>query len=288
MLQIKRKKMSKFERMNQLKSQLFVTRLGLVIMTVLCCVLLYQNQTMEDAFEEEKKQIEIAHEEKIEYVEMENAKAYDRVYSDYNLLSERYGSFVNTIDELTSISQTLDEENQYLIDSMELMEAELEEFRSREELYDRYEYALYYYGGRNDITFDQLRTLEELVEDSSIQDEDLILAWILTESGGNETARNSKSTAKGYGQFLNGTSEFVYTNLMGRSGWNANVALDGETNLEMMVAYIDYLYEINDGNLYEIIRDYRGKQDVSGYISRIDSYLEKVDKSVHDIYLSLQ
>lgn len=288
MLQIKRKKMSKFERMNQLKSQLFVTRLGLVIMTVLCCVLLYQNQTMEDAFEEEKKQIEIAHEEEIEYIEMENAKAYDRVYSDYNLLSERYGSFVNTIDELTSISQTLDEENQYLIDSMELMEAELEEFRSREELYDRYEYALYYYGERNDITFNQLRTLEELVEDSSIQDEDLILAWILTESGGNETARNSESTAKGYGQFLNGTSEFVYTNLMGRSGWNANVALDGETNLEMMVAYIDYLYEINDGNLYEIIRDYRGKQDVSGYISRIDSYLEKVDKSVHDIYLSLQ
>ena len=108
MLQIKRKKMSKFERMNQLKSQLFVTRLGLVIMTVLCCVLLYQNQTMEDAFKEEKKQIEIAHEEEIEYIEMENAKAYDRVYSDYNLLSERYGSFVNTIDELTSISQTLD------------------------------------------------------------------------------------------------------------------------------------------------------------------------------------
>ena len=43
---------------------------------------------------------------------MENAKEYDRVYSDYNLLSERYGSFVNTIDDLTSISQTLDEEIQ--------------------------------------------------------------------------------------------------------------------------------------------------------------------------------
>ena len=107
----------------------------------------------------------------------------------------------------------------------------------------------------------------------------------MTESNGVETAKNETSTAKGYGQFLDGTSRFVYTSLLNKSGWNSSVALDGNTNIEMMVAYIDYLYEKNNGDLYQIMKDYRGKQDISGYVSKIDSYLAKANKSVKDIYL---
>ena len=265
-----------------LRSQLLITRLFSVSITVLCLILGFGYMKNHNQLEDEKFATVMEYEEKLQSIQ----KDYNLLKTNYEYLANQYDSFNNTINELTAIAQTLDEENQSLVESNQNYSERLAEFETREELYNKYEYALVDSGERTDITYDQLQTLETLVEDSSINDEDLILSWIMTESGGNEKARNTSSTAKGYGQFLDSTSKFVYTELLNKSNWTSSVALDGDINLEMMVAYIDYLYEVNDGNLYEIIRDYRGKQDISGYVAKIDSYLENAGKSVEEIYLA--
>lgn len=209
---------------------------------------------------------------------------YESLKTDYDIMSEHYDGFNNTINELVNISNTLDEQNQSLAQSNQQYYEELQQYKNRAELYDKYDYALIdEAGNRTDITYDQLQSLQTLVQNSSINDEDLILSWIMTESGGKENAQNSSSTAKGYGQFLNGTSKFVYTDLMGESGWHPGVALDGSTNMEMMVNYVDYLYKQNNGDLYATIRSYRGKNDISGYVAKIDSYLANKGKSVAQI-----
>lgn len=209
-------------------------------------------------------------------------KEYEDMQSDYEILVEHYDGFNKTIDELVDISETLDEQNQEYY-------KELENYRTREELHDKYEYALFRNGERTDITYDQIITLESLMEESEIGDPDLILSIVMTESGGNEHAANSTSTAKGFGQFLNGTSQFVYTDLLGypESEWCPEIAYNGATNLEMMVAYTDYLYEFHDGNLYKVIQSYRGKEDITSYVAVIDSYLINNDKSVQSISQSL-
>ena len=204
---------------------------------------------------------------------------YDSLKKNYNYLNGKYKSMSSMVDELTSISTELDEQNKAYYEELKVL-------RERKELYDKYSYAILNDAGeRTDIKYDQIITLKELLKESSIDDEDLILAWIMTESNGNEKAKNTKSTAKGYGQILDGTSKFIYTNLMNNNSadWHSTIALNGDMNIEMMVTYIDYLYDKNNGDLYDIMRDYRGKQDISGYVSKIDSYLENADKSVEDI-----
>lgn len=204
---------------------------------------------------------------------------YKSLKENFNYLNGQYKSMTNMVDELTSISTELDEQNKAYYEELKVL-------RERKELYDKYSYAILNDAGeRTDITYDQIITLKDLLKESSIDDEDLILAWIMTESNGNEKARNTKSTAKGYGQILDGTSKFIYTNLMNNNSadWHSSITLNGDTNIEMMVTYIDYLYDKNNGDLYDIMRDYRGKRDISGYVSKIDSYLQNADKSVEDI-----
>lgn len=260
-----------FDETNSLRTQLTVARMYGFIITVLSCIMAISFMTQNNEFV--NKEIKMTME-------------YNNLKKNYDYIESNLKSMSNTINELTKISEELDFQNQKLVESNQQYFEELSTLRKRTELYDKYEYALIDKSGkRTDITYDQLVTLKTLVKESKIPDEDLILAWIMTESNGIETAKNETSTAKGYGQFLDGTSRFVYTSLLNKSGWNSSVALDGNTNIEMMVAYIDYLYEKNNGDLYQIMKDYRGKQDISGYVSKIDSYLAKANKSVKDIYL---
>ena len=266
-----------------LRSQLLLTRLFATAVTILCVVLGFGFVSNHNRLETEKFDTIMDYEAELQSLESN----YALLETNYNYLVEKYDSFNNTINELTSVAQQLDEENQSLVETNQTYYDKIAQYEQREELFNKYEYAIISSGERTDITYEQLDTLEDLVEESSINDEDLILSWIMTESGGKEKARSTMSTAKGYGQFLDSTSKFVYTELLDRSDWNSSVALDGTTNLEMMVAYIDYLYEVNDGNLYEIIRDYRGKQDIDGYVASIDKYLENSGKSVHDIYVAM-
>ena len=206
------------------------------------------------------------------------ANNYNVLESNYSILVEKYDSFNTTIDELLEICSTIDSQNKELAESNDKYYEELQVFYEREELFDKYEYAIYdRANNRTDITYDQLLTLEKLVEDSKICNEDLILSIVMTESVGREKAKSTESTAKGYGQILDGTSKFVYTKLLGNSSsdWNSSIALDGYTNLQMMVAYIDWLYATNNNNLFAAIRGYRGKQDITKYVASIDSYLAK-------------
>ena len=191
-----------------------------------------------------------------------------------------------TITELYDVCEELDAQNKSLVTSNEEYYSELLSLKDRVELYERYDYALFFGGKRNDITYDQLKTLEECIEESSIPDTDLILSWIMCESHGFTNAKNPSSSAKGYGQFLDGTSRFVYTKLLGEKNWTPSVAYDGETNMRMMVAYTDYLYDYYGGPR-GMLKGYTGSSDplfLSSYESKLNRYLKFSGKSFSDMY----
>lgn len=202
-------------------------------------------------------------------------------------ISESYDEVAYMLATTADIAMTLDSElDQLKQDNLDLQD-QLKEFEKRTELYDKYKNSLYYKGKRNDITYDQLETLDTLCTAKGLGEDgaDLILAIALTESHGKEKAENPTSTAKGYGQFLSGTGNFVYTKLMGRSGYvHSEHALNGDINIEMMVYYIDYLNKKYNEDIDAVLDSYAGGRS-SGWRAEIDGYLSNKGKSIGSINL---
>lgn len=286
MVQIERVFLHKKDKtVRELKDQINILKVYSISMTFLCCIfvlllmknnnnLVYLNQDLVKNYESNYNDLLLK---------------YDTLKDNYTYLEDNYESVSASMKELVTISNELEQQNNELVVSNQQYYEQLCSFGDREELFDKYEYAIINDAGkRTDITYDQLKKLEDLVSDSKIQNEDLILAWIMTESTGQEKAKNPNSTAKGYGQIINGTSKFIHQTLLDSdTDWHPDIALDGDANLEMMVAYIDYLYEENDGDLYEIIKDYSGSSNITAYVKRMDSFLVKADTSVEEISLAM-
>lgn len=182
--------------------------------------------------------------------------------------------YFDTALYFADISVAMDECNTELKGIVSEQEEELIVYRSREELLDKYEYALYHDGKKTDITYEQIISLQEYCEEKGYSNDmvDLVLAIAMKESTGNSQAYNKSSGATGYGQFLNSTAKFVYTKLQGNENYTHDVSLDGETNLKMVADYMDYLTNYYGGSVPKAINSYRGCYD-KGYISIINKYL---------------
>lgn len=206
----------------------------------------------------------------------------ESVAASYNEVSE-------TLKSVSEVSTELDTENQTLIAANQSKDQIIATYEERSELFDKYEYTvLDDSGNRTDINYSDMKMLEDICEEKGLNQEtvNLVLAIAMTESTGNEDAKSSISTARGFGQFLSGTGEFVYTELMGNSDYNhAEVASSGTENLEMMVYYLDYLNKNCDGNIGEVINRYRGLNDPS-YKYKINRYLSSVGLSLAGVQIS--
>lgn len=204
-------------------------------------------------------------------------------------LSSTYNDAVLILSDVSEIAYQLDQQNRTLNDDLNDALEKIKQYESREELFDSYEWALFRENGsRTDISYNDIVTLEELVDEKDLSDDtvDLVLAMAMTESNGNANARNISSSAVGLGQFLSGTGRFVYTSLMGNDVYNhQETASDSETNLEMMVYYLEYLDVKNNHNIERVISCYRGIESPS-YKYKINSYLAKNDLSLATIDIS--
>ena len=204
-------------------------------------------------------------------------------------LSSTYNDAVLILSDVSQIAYQLDQQNRTLNDDLNDALEKIKQYESREELFDSYEWALFRENGsRTDISYNDIVTLEELVDEKDLSDDtvDLVLAMAMTESNGNANARNISSSAVGLGQFLSGTGRFVYTSLMGNDVYNhQETASNSETNLEMMVYYLEYLDVKNNHNIERVISCYRGIESPS-YKYKINSYLAKNDLSLATIDIS--
>lgn len=224
------------------------------------------------------------------------ASKYDVMMNEYNDMKESYkyirteiDNFSDNTSKMLMISEELDAENQRLVSENRLQKDLLDEFVKREELYNKYDYAIIDKKNslRTDITYDQILTLDKALEDADVNDIDLLLAIVMTESKGIEKAQNNNSSASGYGQLLNSTARHIYVDLMGNENYDSSIALNGTTNLIMMSKYIDELYNSNGKDLLRAINSYRGIHD-SGYINSINRYLAYSNKSINSINLNLK
>ena len=205
-----------------------------------------------------------------------------KLYADNIVYENNIEMYMDTALYFADMSVAMDDSNATLKEMYSNAQEELIAYKEREELYNRYEWALVYGNERNDITYGQIITLQEYCEEKGYSSEmvDLVLAIAMKESHGNEDAYNASSGATGYGQFLYGTGKFVYTKLQGNEKYNHDIALDGEQNLKMVADYIQYLYEHHNNSLPKAIDSYRGLHSES-YINEINGYLDNNNLSIY-------
>lgn len=199
----------------------------------------------------------------------------------YDELSDKAETLSKSVTSLMKVNEQLETQNKELAEQDDILRSAIGEYQEREELYDKYSYAILRSdGSRTDITFDQIKSAEDLAEENEI-DVDLVLSMIMVESSGDEDAKSPISTARGYGQILEGTGKFIYEKLLDRGNYSHQNALDGDINLEMMITYLSYLDE-NTSSLYNTIMRYRGEGGsiLKDYVGKIDQYLIKKNKSV--------
>lgn len=196
-------------------------------------------------------------------------------------LESRNKTLASSISGMKNTVDALDESNAKLIKNNKSLNKKLKKFESRSELYDKYEYAIYdKQGKRTDLTYNQIKTGEELMKEQGI-DPDLLFGIIMTESNGNEKAASSISTARGYGQFLKGSGKYVYENILHLGAYDHSMAYNGDINIKMAAGYLGY-FKDKGYSAYAAVKAYRGVEPTA-YIKTINSYIGTKGKSFAQI-----
>lgn len=192
---------------------------------------------------------------------------------------------LNLLSQVSSIAVDLDKSNTELSTEVEQLQTAVDHYEKREELFDKYEWALMDGTKKTDLTYEEIESLEQLVEEKGMTQDttDLVISLAMQESRCSSNAENPKSTARGYGQILSGTGKMIYERLMGnpKGSYNHDIAFDSETNLTMMVYYLDYLATKYDCDINLVLNEY-GDGSPS-YQAKLNRYLSKVGESCQTI-----
>lgn len=195
---------------------------------------------------------------------------------------------VDTMQRLSNTAISINNDLNDLKNEYNTNMEKLSEFEERAELYDKYDYALYYNGERTDITYQRIKNVEEYAKEEGLSDDavGLVLALGTTESHGDAKAENKSSTAAGWGQLLYPTAKFVYEDYLknGAGTYDYTMALDPDLNIKMTTSYVGYLTDYYDGDAKKVVTSYRGRSD-SGYIKAVEEKLNKSGLSLYTISL---
>lgn len=185
-------------------------------------------------------------------------------------INEAYSLMYHSYSDLAEVAGELDSENQEVLSTYKEQSEELQKFQEREELYDKYEYALFRDedNTRTDINYDDIKSLETLAEEREMGEDaiDLILNIVKIESDGYADAQNSKSSAAGLAGIIKSTAKNMYDNELGSPNGpyqHIPMAYDSELNLKMGLCLIDVLAEDNNRNVSKTILGYRGTDDTA-------------------------
>lgn len=262
-----------------------------VFMTLKCNYYMKRASILEtsiDSFYEEDQVSDIRKLDQLDTKMAEIADVYKLTLNNYLEVKEENSKLEDKFTDLVKDCLMLDYENIQLVEANENYYNELAEYKEREELYDKYEYAIMHNEERTDITYEQLKTGVDIMEENNI-DPNILFGIIMTESKGNEDAKNATSTASGYGQILQSTGKSVYERYMnnGSGTFDPEMLFDGVTNIEISANYIAQLVE-NSGTLTQALYKYRGYEDQS-WLNSVNSYCQlggtnitKISQSIYN------
>lgn len=135
-------------------------------------------------------------------------------------------------------------------------------------------YALNYSG--SDMTVDDIRMIKKLGAQYGVNPH-LWLALVELESGFNSQAQSSKSSAKGWGQVLRSTGEWLYEDKLhlGNNYNHNTMALNKEINARMSMYYLASNIKSHKGNIAKALIRYNGNELGQAYPDKVANYLKQ-------------
>jgi len=193
-----------------------------------------------------------------------------------------------THEELNSIFTAIDGEQEKQLTTPEAiikinqMKKELDDFKNRKELYDKYEYVLFDNGKRTDMKYSMVAYGEEIMKKENI-DPNMLFGLVMVESRGIEKAQNPTSSARGFCQLIDTTAKSLYEKVLNKGPYNHVYAFNGYTNLELGAKLISRNMKEYRGNTYTTIQLYRGVTDARSYYASVDKFVSRGGTSLKQI-----
>lgn len=250
-----------------------VPMLGIGIVVLITIILFNYQQEKYSAILEQK-------DTKISELKKQYSSLQDKYASNMTEVINKNKRLSCDVDDQNKTIKSLNSQLKELGDNNKDILKELKEYKNREELYNKYEYAIEYEGERTDLTYKEIKYGEEKMQEENL-DPDLLFGIIMVESRGTRTAKNKESTATGYGQVLAGTGKYLYEDVMGngKGTYDHSYAYDGKTNINMVSTYLGYLCD-NKSSLFGAVKQYCGRDDAGtqSYLNCINSFTGTKDK----------
>lgn len=214
-------------------------------------------------------------------VKNESLDALSAIIDNLNLDIDELYSNINTLN------YTIDDKNMKISDlNLEIGGRDdiISLFSQREELFNKYDHALYFGGKRTDITYDQLVFGINEMEKRGL-DPNLMFGLFKLETGFKEDMTSDLSSARGYGAFLGSSGKWVYEDLLKKEDeYNHDMALNGYINMEMTAELLSWNMERYDGDIKKTLIAYNGNEIGPLYYDIINRYVsEHAGYSIYDM-----
>jgi hypothetical protein len=178
-------------------------------------------------------------------------------------------------DHLIDVKKVTSEYEATITRQEELISSIDSNLDSLEYYYTKYQYIFRdAKNAKNPIQLSHVVKLDQEAKDRNLDPHELA-SIIFIESGYNMQAKSSLSSARGAGQILGSTGEYIHTKLLGYdTPYSHDMALDPIKNIEMMAAYVEYLYTFNP-TPYDMVKYYSGNCIGEEYQRRMYNYMMK-------------
>lgn len=119
----------------------------------------------------------------------------------------------------------------------------------------------------------QIQLYDNLAERDDIID--IVLGIYYVESRFDPLAASTKSTARGWGQFLRSTAKWIWEDRMGNGtgSYNHDMAFDKQVNMALTCNYLSYLLETYNGDVSRALIAYNGSELGKEYPRKVQEYV---------------
>lgn len=231
---------------------LIITALVSVVMSVVVADIAFSMNDKEvAALMSRNEQLMMAYESlNIDYLDL--TEEYETSQADLMYMTTKYEDTLDIVHEMNEKYNTLYTEYEKYQEDVGYSSLTMYEIAKK------YDYIFGDVPARSELTFENLIYMDQLAKDADLNPH-VIAKVFKRESNYDSKAKNSTSTATGLGQFLISTGDEVYHKLLGYTGtYNHSVmATNPKLNIEMTVAYLDYLRSYR-GSLHGALKSYSG------------------------------
>jgi soluble lytic murein transglycosylase-like protein len=194
---------------------------------------------------------------------------------DYSSLQQENTDLKKVVKKTDKSLKKLKSDNLAIQKEYKALNKKYKKLAKRKELYNKYGYAIKDTdGSRTDLSYEDLQYGVDLMKQYGYNPH-ILFSMGMVESNFNSDCYMNSTGAAGYLQIIPSTGKFIYKKLLHKKGKyvHSKIMKDTKLNIQMAVAYLDYLFKLHPTK-FRAIKQYCGGSTsfTKMYINRMKKY----------------